>query len=92
MNATRNKNGRLTCLNCGFTDLRSFFALLRGDDPKCPDCKSSDVTEGEPVLQCSSCLIVTAFPRKHREYSAVKPLACAGCGQTRWRADHNRKI
>ncbi len=72
------KIGRATCVSCGFTDLYSFFQLLRGEQPKCPDCKSTDVAEGEPELRCSNCGL-SAVLRRHRMNIAVAPLRCHGC-------------
>jgi len=72
------KIGRSTCVNCGFTDLHAFFQLLRGNEPKCPDCKSANVVEGEPTLRCTSCEL-TVVPRRHRMGMAVTPLACNHC-------------
>ncbi len=72
------KIGRATCVRCGFTDLHSFFQLLRGEESKCPDCKSTNVAEGEPNLRCTGCG-VTIAPRRHRLNMAVVPLSCEGC-------------
>ncbi len=79
------KIGRATCVSCGFTDLHSFFQLLRGEDPKCPDCKSTNVAEGEPDLRCTGCG-QTTVPRRHRLNMAVAPLRCVGCGSDSFEA------
>lgn len=79
------RTGKMTCLSCSYTDLSSFFQLLRGNEPKCPDCGSANVTSGEPQLRCSHCS-ETTMPRRHRLNSTVSPLRCAVCNGTEFEA------
>lgn len=79
-------SAKVTCLGCGYTDLRAFFALLRGEKPKCPDCGSNNIVEGEPQLRCTKCS-ETTMPRRNRLYSAVQVLTCQVCEGTEFDAE-----